>query len=146
MTSEDFSGSAFTKIETLNPGSREVNAIVKIVSITPIREVRSRRDYSTHRVCDALVGDETASIYLTLWDDNIDKVNVEDTIRIENSHVKLFRGNMHLNVGRYGTLETLEEQPIAEVNTENNLSAKQYEQRRRYPTYGYGRRSHRRRY
>jgi len=38
-----------------------------------------------------LVGDETASIYLTLWDDNIDKINEEAALRIENGHVKLFR-------------------------------------------------------
>ena len=116
------------------------------MSKTPVREVRSRRDYSTHRVCEALVGDETASIYLTLWDDNIDKVNVEDTLRIENGYVNLFRGSMRLNIGRYGKFETLEESPISEANTENNLSDKQYEQRRRYSRFPYQRRSYRRRY
>jgi len=44
--------------------------------------------------------------------------------------VSLFKGNMRLNVGRYGTLETAKEPLTCEVNTQNNLSSKIYEQRR----------------
>ena len=146
MVNDGFSSNESTKIETLTTGSREINTIVKVMSKTPVREVTSRRDYSTHRVCEALVGDETASIYLTLWDDNIDGVNEEDTLRIKNGYVNLFRGSMRLNIGRYGTFETVEEPSITEVNTENNLSQKRYEQRRRYPTSRYEPRSYRRRY
>jgi len=91
MIREDSSRSELRKIENLTPRSREVNASVQIVSITPVREVRPRRDYLPQRIFDALVGDETASIYLTLWDDNIDKINEEAALRIENGHVKLFR-------------------------------------------------------
>ena len=126
---------AFIKIEELNPRSREVNVIVKAVSKSDVREVTSRRDGSSHRVCDALVGDETGSIYLSLWDDNIDKVNMEDMISIKNGYVSLFRGSMRLNIGRYGSFEKAEESTISEVNTTNNLSDKTYEQSRRPPTF-----------
>jgi replication factor A1 len=136
----------FIKIDELNTESREVNTIAKVVSKTAVREVYSRKDYSTHRVCEALVGDETASILLTLWDDNIEKVNEEDTLKIENGHVNLFRGSMRLNIGRYGSFDKVEESPIAAVNTENNVSEKQYEQRRRHPRFPDQRRSYRRRY
>jgi replication factor A1 len=133
------------KIEKLTPSSREVNTIVKVVSKSEIRNVTSARDYTTRRVQDALVGDETGCVYLTLWDDNIDKVNDEATLQIANGYVNLFRGNMRLNIGRYGSFEILEKSPIKEVNTENNLSDKRYEQERRYrPRYderrGYGER------
>ena len=127
------------KIEKLTPNSREVNTIVKVVSKGEVRNVTGR-DYSIRRVTDALVGDETGCIYLTLWEDNIDKINEEATIRITNGYVNLFRGNMRLNIGRYGSFELLEESPITEVNTENNLSDKRYEQERRdrpyRPRYG----------
>jgi replication factor A1 len=89
------------------------------------------RDGSPHRVCDALVGDETGSIYLTLWDDNIEKVNENDTLRVENGYVTLFKGNMRLNIGKYGKLEPAKEPFTGEVNTENNMSSKTYEQERR---------------
>jgi hypothetical protein len=38
---------------------------------------------------------------------------------------------MRLNVGRYGTIEVAKEALAGEVNTENNLSNKVYEQERR---------------
>jgi replication factor A1 len=125
------------KIEKLTPNSREVNTIVKVVSKSEVRNVPGR-DYSMHKVADALVGDETGCIYLTLWDDNIDKINAEATLRITNGYVKLFRGNLRLNIGKYGSFKLVEESPISEVNTENNLSDKRYEQERRYGRRRYG--------
>ena len=122
------------KVEKLTPNSREVNTIVKVVSKSEVREVPGK-DYSMHRVADALVGDETGCLYLTLWDDNIDKVDEKATLRITNGYVNLFRGNMRLNIGKYGSFQVLEESPIAEVNTENNLSDKRYEQERRDRSY-----------
>jgi len=127
------------KVEKLTPSSRAVNTIVKVVSKSEVRNVTGR-DYSVRRVADALVGDETGCVYLTLWDDNIDKVNEEATLRITNGYVNLFRGNMRLNIGRYGKFEVLEESPITKVNTENNLSDKRYEQERRYDRRRYGER------
>ncbi len=84
-----------------------------------------------HKVSDALIGDETGVVYLTLWDDNIEKVNEADTVRIENGYVTLFKGNIRLNIGKYGKLEPAKEPLTVEVNTENNVSSKTYEQERR---------------
>lgn len=120
------------KIGTLNSYSRQVYTIVKVVSKTETREVTSRIDQSRHRVAEALVGDETGSIYLTLWDDDIDNIGEEQTIHVKNGYVNLFRGSMRLNIGRYGSYEVLEESPITEVNLDNNLSSRQFEQPRRY--------------
>ena len=77
----------------------------KVVSKTEIREIPMGRDGSPHKVSDALIGDETGVVYLTLWDDNIEKVNDGDTVRIENGYVTLFKGNIRLNIGKYGKLE-----------------------------------------
>jgi replication factor A1 len=123
------------KVETLSPKSRGVNIIVKVVSKGEVRSVTGR-DYSVRRVADALVGDETGCLYMTLWDDKIDAINEEATLNITNGYINLFRGNMRLNIGKYGSYELMEESPITEVNTENNLSDKKYEQERRYNRYG----------
>jgi len=119
------------KVGELTPTSRAVNVIAKVVSKSEVRSIAAGRDGAPHRVCDALVGDETGCVYLTLWDDNIEKVKEGDTISVKNGYVNLFRGNMRLNVGRYGTLEIAEKALEGEVNTENNLSTKVYEQTRR---------------
>lgn len=119
------------KVGELTPQSRAVNVTAKVVSKSEIREIPMGRDGSAHKVCDALVGDETGSVYLTLWDDNIEKVNEGDSVRVENGYVTLFKGNMRLNIGKYGKLEPAKEPLTVEVNTENNVSSKTYEQERR---------------
>jgi hypothetical protein len=45
--------------------------------------------------------------------------------------VTLFKGNIRLNIGKYGKLEPAKEPLSVEVNTENNVSSKTYEQERR---------------
>ena len=119
------------KVGDLTPQSKAVNVTAKVVSKTEIREIPMGRDGSAHKVSDALVGDETGVVYLTLWDDNIEKVNEADTIRVENGYVTLFKGNIRLNIGKYGKLEPAKEPLTVEVNTENNVSSKTYEQERR---------------
>ena len=141
MAVEGFSGNrqpVDVKVGELTPDSRAVNVLAKVVSKSEIREIAAGRDGAAHRVSDALVGDETGSIYLTLWDDNITKVNDADTVLVKNGYINLFRGNMRLNIGRYGTLEISETALAGEVNTENNVSNKVYDQPRR-PFRGGGR-------
>ncbi len=63
------------KVSELGPYSKQVNTTVKVVQKGEARETVSRQDGTTHRVLDALVGDETGTIYMTLWHHNIYKVN-----------------------------------------------------------------------
>src|SRR5713101_565340 len=129
-TEQPAEGGQTVKVEALSPQSRQVNVSVKIVQKGEIRETFSRSDGAPHRVSDVLVGDETGAVYMSLWDDNIEKVNEGDSIDIKNGYVSLFRGSMRLNIGRYGKFEPAPT-PVGDVNTENNLSNKMYEQERR---------------
>jgi len=129
--SEEAAAQPPVKVESLNPRSRQLNLTVKVVSKGEVRETVSRRDGSAHRVADVLVGDETGSVYMTLWDDNIDKVKEGDVIDVKNGYVSLFRGSMRLNVGRFGSFEA-SAGTVGEVNEKNNLSEKTYEEERRY--------------
>jgi hypothetical protein len=52
-------------------------------------------------------------------------------IKIENGYVTLFKGNIRLNTGKYGKLESAEEPLSVEVNQENNVSSKHTNQERR---------------
>jgi len=125
------------KVSELGPYSKQVNTTVKVVQKGEARETVSRQDGTTHRVLDALVGDESGAIYMTLWDDNIDKVNEGETLSVKNGYVRPFKGSMRLNIGRYGTLEPAGT-PLGDVNTQNNLSDKLVEEERPYRSYGGG--------
>jgi len=93
------------KINELKDGMRSVNIVAKVLDMSEPREVRSRYGNQMHRVVTATISDETGTVKLTLWNEQIDKVSVDDTISIENGYVNAFRGEIQLNVGKYGKLD-----------------------------------------
>jgi replication factor A1 len=92
------------KIRDLRNGMKRVEVEAKVLEKTTPREVMSRYKDETYRVADAIVSDDTGQIKLTLWNEQIDQVNENDTVKIENGYVTSFRGEIQLNVGRYGKL------------------------------------------
>jgi ssDNA-binding replication factor A large subunit len=50
------------KIEELETGSRDVDTMVKVIHVSTPKRVSSKRDFSSHRVAEALVGDDTGSV------------------------------------------------------------------------------------
>ncbi|MEM4142539.1 MAG: OB-fold nucleic acid binding domain-containing protein [Candidatus Bathyarchaeia archaeon] len=95
------------KISELKNGMKRVNVEAKVVEKGTPRQVMSRYKDETYTVADAMIADETGSIKLTLWNEQIDQVNANDTIRIENGYVTSFKGEIQLNVGKFGTLTVL---------------------------------------
>lgn len=96
------------KIRELRDGMRNVNIVAKVLEISEPREVRSRYGDETLRVATATISDETGTTKLSLWNEQIDKVNIDDTVSIENGYVRSFRGEIQLNVGKYGRLNVSE--------------------------------------
>lgn len=91
-------------IKELRNGMKKVNVVAKVTEKSDTREVQSRYKNETYQVADALVSDDTGTIKLTLWNEQIDQVNVDDTVKIENGYITSFRGEIQLNAGKYGTL------------------------------------------
>ncbi|MEM2134806.1 MAG: hypothetical protein QXR19_18195 [Candidatus Jordarchaeaceae archaeon] len=124
-------------IENLRPGLKSINVKFKVKSLNEEREVVSRRTGETLRVTEALVGDNSGTILLSLWNDDIDKVKENHIYKLSNGYTSVFKNSLRLNIGKYGSLEEVEDGEEMEVNSENNLSDKVYEQERRYrPSYG----------
>jgi replication factor A1 len=71
------------------------------------REVQTR--YGKARVATAQVGDETGTIKMSLWNDDIDKVDEGTIIEVENGFIKTFRGEMELSAGRYGSIALVDD-------------------------------------
>lgn len=132
------------KISEMKPRAR-VDTTFKVVEKNEPRETRDGK-----RVTEALVGDDSGTVLMTLWEETIDEVDVGKTYAITNGYANLFRGSLRLTTGRMGSLEESEEE-VGEVNTENNMSEKRYEDDRGFGrSYGqrssYGRRPYRRRF
>lgn len=92
------------KIKDLRNGMKRVEVEAKVVEKTTPREVMSRYKDETYRVANAIISDGTGQIKLTLWNEQIEQVNENNTVKIENGYVTSFRGEIQLNVGRYGKL------------------------------------------
>lgn len=94
------------KISELPLGIRmPVNVQAKILEVSEPREVMTR--FGAARVATAVIGDESGRVNLTLWNEQIDSVAVNDTIEVENGYVTEFRGAKQLNIGRRGTLKVI---------------------------------------
>lgn len=91
-------------IKDLRNGMKRVTVEANVVEKGETREVRSRYKDETYNVADAVVADETGSIKLTLWNEQIDQVEVGNKIKIENGYVTSFKGEIQLNVGKFGTM------------------------------------------
>ena len=92
------------KIKDLQNGMKRVSIEAKVTEKSDPREVTSRFQNQTLKVADAIIADETGQIKLTLWNEQIDQVNVDGVIKVENGYVTSFRGEIQLNVGKYGKL------------------------------------------
>jgi replication factor A1 len=92
------------KIKDMRNGMKRVSVEGKVLEKSDTREVMSRFKDTMHRVATVIISDETDNIKLTLWNEQIGQVNVDDNVKVENGYVTSFRGEIQLNVGRYGTL------------------------------------------
>lgn len=118
-----------TKIKDLTPQSKRVDVLAKCLDVSEPKDIPGRFG-NTRRVAEATLADESGSIVMSLWDDQIGTITKEDTLAVKNGYVSLVRGHMRLNVGKYGALSKAEK-TIDATATEPNMSEKEYEQERR---------------
>ena len=90
------------KIGELKPGMKRVDVKGKVIEVENPRDVQTK--FGPGQVATATLQDDSGSVKVTLWNENINKVNVNDVIQIENGYVDSFRGQIQLNVGRYGKI------------------------------------------
>jgi replication factor A1 len=118
-----------TKVRDLTPNSKQVNVLAKVMSIGEAKEVMGKFG-DPRKVCEAVVGDDSATITLSLWNEQIGSIQKDEVVLIDNGYVSLVRGHMRLNVGRYGNLSKSTES-IGEVNTSLDMSQQEFESERR---------------
>jgi len=132
-----------TKIKDLNPNAKRVNVLAKVLHKGEPKEINTRYGETKH-VTEAVIGDDTGTIIMSLWNEQADLVAEGETIYVDNGYISLVRGHMRLNVGKYGSIKKSEEE-IGDVNEELDMSAEEHERQyqSRHSSYykrGYGRR------
>lgn len=125
------------EVSGLRPFQKKIDLVVKVVQLNESREVSSKLDNTQHKVTEALVGDATGSILLTLWDDAINAIESGKVYSIQNAYTSTFRNSLRLNLGRYGKMEASTQE--IEVKADNNISEKEISVPRRGGGGNYGR-------
>jgi len=124
-----------TKIKDLNPNAKRVNVLAKVLHKGEPKEINTKYGETKH-VTEAVVGDETGTIIMSLWNEQADMIDEGETIYVDNGYISLVRGHMRLNVGKYGSIKKSEEE-LGEINEELDMSAEEHERQynRRYNNY-----------
>ena len=96
----------------LRVGMKHVNLRARVLEISKSVSVSTRFGNSAV-LANALIGDKTGTIKLTLWEAQIDSVSVGDIVQIRDAQVFTFKGEKQLRIGRKGTLSVKQENAIS---------------------------------
>jgi replication factor A1 len=95
--------SSVLSIRDLRSGMTQIRLKAKVLEIPKPSLVYTRYgNYAS--VANALIADETGTIRLCLWNEQISCISAGDTIQIENARASTFKGQRQLNIGRRGLL------------------------------------------
>jgi replication factor A1 len=87
------------QIRDLRAGMKDVNLKAKVLEIARPTLVFTRfGNYAS--VANALIADETGTIKLCLWNEQINSISVGDSVHVENARVSMFRGEQQLRIGK----------------------------------------------
>ena len=110
------------KITELVPFQRRVNVLFKVLKKGYIRRIRK----NGKSVSECLIADDTGSILLTVWDEDIEMLETGEYFALYGGYVNIHNNKLKLNKSRYGEIEPCPDQGF-ELNIENNLSKKDYD-------------------
>jgi replication factor A1 len=93
------------KISEVQINQRDFDITGTITDKSGIREFS--KFGRTGRVCNCVLKDESGEITLVLWNEEIDKINEGDKVKITNGYVKEYQGAKQVSVGKFGSFELI---------------------------------------
>ena len=95
-----------TKIKELTTGQGNVEVEAKIKEF---EEIKTFNKYGKElRLRNALIEDDSGSVKLTLWNDDVERFEIGDKIKIIKGYVGSFQDEKQLTAGKFGSIEKLE--------------------------------------
>jgi replication factor A1 len=88
-------------------------------TISEVGETKSFNKFGKElKVANAMLKDESGSIKLTLWNDDVSRFKDGDKIKIVNGYVNEFQGEKQLTSGKFGSMEKVDGSGEATESTE----------------------------
>ncbi|MBA7583230.1 hypothetical protein ES708_25171 [subsurface metagenome] len=142
-TREQINSIDWTLIAHFTQESRQVNVRFRVLKKGKTRIVTERASGRKHEISDCIIGDSSAIMNLTLWNEDIDNVEPDRTYEILKGYINLFDECMTLSRGRRGELAE-STVSIIDVNEQIDMSRPFMgkPKRRKKPRSGTGRSFH----
>lgn len=99
-----------TEIVHLEPRMTCINILFKVIEKSLIRIVRSKSTGTEYKICECIVGDSTARIKLTLWNDDIELVEPDHSYVLSEGFISMHDECMILSKGRRGRITPSDEE------------------------------------
>jgi len=109
------------KVDELTPRTGRVNMPVKVISLDEPRSM----DNGT-MVCEGLVGDETGTVIMSFWNDEIEVAQTDVVLDLKDARANLVRGHMRLSLGKKGSMKE-SNITLDNIKQSVNLSDLEYE-------------------
>ncbi|HLC81377.1 MAG TPA: hypothetical protein VJH68_01855 [Candidatus Nanoarchaeia archaeon] len=93
------------EVKDIKPNQGNIDLILEVVDKEEPREFE--KFGKKGKVCNAKVKDGSGAIKLTLWNEDIDKINVGDKIHLQNGWCSEFREEKQLSTGKFGKIEVV---------------------------------------
>jgi len=104
------SGKEYVKIAELKPGMDNVSVKVRVLEVTEPYTIQTRRGPRT--ISEAVVGDETGRVKLTLWGRVAGSLEPGQAIVISGAWTTAYRGQVMLNAGIRSRIDRVEDDSI----------------------------------
>ena len=94
------------EIKDLKPNAGNVDLVLEVVDK---EEARTFEKFGkSGSVCNVKVKDETGTVKMTLWNEDIESVKVGDKIHLQNGWCSEFRDELQISSGKFGKIEVVE--------------------------------------
>lgn len=95
-------------MSTISEAQPNQNLTLDAVEVTEKGDVREfSRFGKLGKVCTCKVKDDSGSIELTLWNEEVDSIEVGDKLKLTDGWCKEWQGNLQASTGKNGKLEKL---------------------------------------
>ncbi len=103
-----------TKVMDLKPEMNNLDVVVRVIEAEGPKTINTRA--GTRTISEAVVGDETGRVKLTLWGKAAGTVQEDQVVEIKGAWTTTYRGDVQLNIGGTGNVNEVEDIEIPEAD------------------------------
>ncbi len=101
------------KVSELKPGMDNLSLKVRVISAEEPKVITTRKGPRT--ISNAVVGDETGRVKVTLWGDKAGTLKEGQAVEIQGAWTTAYRGEVQVNVGFKGNIEEVGDEEVPEA-------------------------------